>query len=520
MRVLQPDACIDAASGLAEPLRYVPADWFRGTTLLILPLHRSLSRSNFPLLTLLLVLANCFVFAFLQSGDEAVEHRAIDYYQQSDLGAIEFPAHVAWLREHGGDPHKVELAQDAPPPIQLRLIESDAAFLAALRADHVIVPTNPGYADWHQKRAEFDRIIDSTFTQSHAIRFSHVEPGRMLWAMFLHGGMEHLIGNMIFLGILGMLVEGALGPWWFLGLYLVGGVGSAFTSLAWHWGDEGSALGASGAIAALMGAYCVIWGARKVRVFYWFFVVFDYVKVPALVLLPFWFGWQVLNMWLNSEAHIGFDAHAGGILCGAVLAYALRRFGRVRDDFVEADERVDARDRNVVAFDEAQQHLGRLDIDKARVLFQRIDSAEPGQLKVIVALYRCARYRGTPAELDASAARVLGFAAVLDADMRELQSVYHDYAKACAGVSRLAPALLMGLLPGWQRLDDDVAVEALLHDVTAREPGFPGLPAALLAVALRAPDGSAARRVRLEYLLQHYAKSDFAPKARFLLGQG
>lgn len=487
--------------------------------MLILPLHRSLSRSNFPLLTVLLIIANFFVFAFLQSGDGPVYHRALEYYQQAGLGEIEFPAYLAWLREHGGDPHKIGFAQSATAAIQLRMIESDEAFLAALHADRVIAPTNPDYAGWHQKRVEFDRILDSTFTSSHAIRFSHVEPGRMLWAMFMHGGIDHIVGNMLFLAILGMLVEGALGPWWFLGLYIVGGIAAGLTTTALHWGDAGNALGASGAIAALMGAYCVIWGRRKVRVFYWFFVVFDYVKWPALVLLPFWFGWIVLYPWLGGDTHIDFAAHGGGIVCGAALALGLRRYGRVRDAFVEEDERVDKVERDEAAFDQAQRLVGELEIPRARELLQRIDKAEPGQLRVLVALYRCARYRGTPDELDAAAARVLGFAAIADADMRELQAVYKDYEKACAGAPRLAASLLMGLLPFWQRLGDDAAGESLLRDVSVREPQFPGLPAAWLAVALRAPDGSVARRTRLEYLLQHYAQSDYAPKALFLLGQ-
>ncbi|HTD28755.1 MAG TPA: rhomboid family intramembrane serine protease, partial [Xanthomonadaceae bacterium] len=376
------------------------------------------------------------------------------------------------------------------------------------------------YAEWHQQRAGFERIFDSSFSRSHAIRFSRFEPLRMLWAMFMHGGVDHIVGNMIFLAILGMLVEGALGPWWFLGLYVGGGVGAGITTTALHWGQEGIALGASGAIAALMGAYCVIWGLRKVRVFYWFFVVFNYVKVPALVMLPFWFGWLVLYPWLSGDHHIDFDAHGGGIVCGAALAFVLRRNGLVRDQFVEEDERVENHERNDAAFEEAQRHLGSLDIPKARKLFESIDKSEPGQLRVLVALYRCARYRSTPAELDAAVVRVLGFAAIREVDTRELQSVYLDYVKACGGVPRLPPDKLMSLLAVWQRLGDDTAVESLLRDVSGRDPLFPGLAAAWFAVALRAPDGTAARRDRLEYLLQHYAQSDFAPKARFLLGQG
>ena len=488
--------------------------------MLILPLHRSLNRSNFPWLTLLLILANCFVFLFLQSGDRRVERQAIDYYQQSGLGGIEFPAYLAWLQNQGGDAHRVELAQAAEEDQRVALIQSDPKFLEALHADRIIQPADDVYADWHAKRAEFERILDDTFTQRHALRFSRFEPARLLSAMFMHGGMGHLLGNMLFLAILGMLVEGALGPGWFLGLYLAGGTVAGLASLAWHWGSDGIGLGASGAIGALLGAYCVIWGARKVRVFYWFFVVFDYVKVPALVLLPFWFGVLVLFPWLSHDPYIDFADHAGGIASGAALALVLRRKGRVRDDFVEEDERVEQREHARAAFEQAQHFLGQLEIPKAREILQRIDAAEPGQLKVLVALYRCARYRGTPAELDAAAARVLGFHALGDADVRELLGVYRDYAKSCAGVPRLAPELLLGLVKPWLRLGEDAAAESLLGEIAASQPQFAGLPAAWLAFALDAPEGSANRRARLAHLIEHYPHSDNAPKARFLLDQG
>ncbi|HZP66292.1 MAG TPA: rhomboid family intramembrane serine protease [Rudaea sp.] len=487
--------------------------------MLILPLHRRLSWANFPLVTVLLIIANVFVFAFLQSGDERDYRRALEYYEQVDLGRIEFPAYLDWLKSRRGDARKIELAETMPKESRIGLIESDPDFLKALHAGRVIQADDARYATWHEERAEFERLRDSAFTPSHDLRFSHVEPGRMLWAMFMHGGLEHLIGNMIFLAVLGLLVEGALGPWWYLALYLGGGFGAAFATLAWHWGDEGTALGASGAIAALMGAYCVLWGLRKVRVFYWFFVVFDYVRVPALTLLPIWFGWQVVNLWLNSEAHVGFDAHAGGILCGALIAFALRRYGAVRDVFVEEDQRADEREANVAAFEAAQQHLGKLEVAKARDLLERIDATEPGRLDVSVALYRCARYRGTPGELDAAAARVLGFAAKTLDDTRELKSVYEDYAKACAGAPRLAPEAQLKLVAPWLKLGDENAAEALLRGIGLRTPQFAGLPAAWFALALRAPEGSAARRARLEYLVAQFAQSEFAPKAKFLLSQ-
>jgi membrane associated rhomboid family serine protease len=488
--------------------------------LLIMPLHRRMTWANAPLVTLALILVNRFVFFFLQSGDGRILKHAADYYAHSGLGKIEFPAYVDWLREHGGDPKRLKAMRMAPAAVKLAVIESDGKFMAALHADRIITPANSVYADWHARRLQFDGIRDSTFTMRHALRFSHVEPARMLWAMFMHGGLGHLFGNMLFLLILGLLVEGALGARWYLFLYLVGGLGANAVSLAWHWGDQGLALGASGAIAALMGAYCAIWGLRKVRVFYWFFIVFDYVRVPALVLLPFWLGWQLLSLLLQKDAHVGFDAHAGGIVCGALLALALRHFGRVRQDFVDADERAEQHEADGRAYDEAMERLGKLEVRHARALLERIDANEPGQLRVLVALYRCARYDGSPAQVDATVTRVLQHPATTDVEIREIKGVYDDYARACAGMPRLAPEMLLRMVQPWLRIGDDAAAEALLRGIAERTPDLPELAPAWFKLALREPETSPKRRARLEYLEGRFAASEYAAKARFLLQQG
>jgi membrane associated rhomboid family serine protease len=487
---------------------------------LIVPLHRSLNRANFPFMTAALILVNCFVFFALQSGDGRVIGQAADYYQQAGLARIEFPAFADWLRTHAGDARVLEAMQAAPDRIKLRLLQADADFIAALHDDRVIGPARADYADWREKRAEFDRIWASGFSERYELHFSQIAPSRLIGAMFLHGSVGHLLGNMIFLAILGLLVEGALGPWLFLAVYLLGGIGAGLVSLAWRWGEHGSALGASGAIAALMGAYCVLWGLRKVRVFYWFFVVFDYVRVPALLLLPFWFGWELLNLLFNRGAQVGFDAHAGGIACGALLAFALRRIGWERREFLAEDDRAQSRDENAALLARAQQHLGRLEITPARELLQRIDAIDPGQLPVLTALYRCARYAGTPAELDAAAHRVLTFDARHRDELYELKSVYDDYAKACAGAPRLSSELSLRLARLWLRIDADADAEVVLRALALQSPPPVGLDAAWFGFAQRAAENSSEQRARLEFILQQFPQSDFARKARFLLDQG
>jgi membrane associated rhomboid family serine protease len=487
--------------------------------LLIVPLHRSLNRANFPFMTAALILINCVVFFCLQSDDERVQQQAFDYYRQAAMERIEFPAFSDWLRTHSQDPRRIQLMQRAPDELKLQLLQSDEKFLAALHEGQIIAPTREGYTQWREQRAEFERLWASGFTQSHELRFSEFVPARLFAAMFLHGGFGHLLGNMVFLAILGLLVEGALGPWLFLAVYLLGGFGANLLSLAWRWGEHGAALGASGAIAALMGAYCLLWGMRKVRVFYWFFIVFDYVRVPALVLLPFWFGWEAFNLLFNHGAHVGFDAHAGGILCGALLAFAIRRVGWERHEFLAADERAEQRDENAIRLQQALQHLGKLEIPAARDLLQKIDQAEPGQLRVIVALYRCARYGGKPLELDAAAQRVLAFDARSGDDIREVKAVYDDYAKACAGKPRLPSESLLRLAKSMLRIDLDAAAEGILRTLAARSSPPAGLELAWFELVRRAAENTPPWRSRLEYILQQFPQSDAAKKARFLLDQ-
>ena len=117
----------------------------------------------------------------------------------------------------------------------------------------------------------------------------------LLSSLFLHGGWIHLLGNMLFLWIFGNNIEDRLGRAAFLAFYLVGGVAAALTQV---WIDPTSdvpSIGASGAIAATLGAYIVLY--PRARILTLFFLVFFYqlVEVPALVVLGYWFLLQLVD---------------------------------------------------------------------------------------------------------------------------------------------------------------------------------------------------------------------------------
>jgi membrane associated rhomboid family serine protease len=493
---------------------------------LILPLHRAPTRANFPWVTLGLILANLFVFAFLQSGDGRVQERALDYYMEQDLANWEFPAYRDWLDQRAGaDQRRVMFARFADAGdagIAVQLLQSDADFLVDLRTDKVIAPSAVGHAQWRERRDEFDRLWNAGFTERWMLHFSEVDPQRIFGAMFLHGGIGHLLGNMLFLALLGLLVEGALGHGLFLVVYLVGGFGSALLSLAWRWGETGSALGASGAIAALMGAYCVLWGRRKVRFFWWFLVAFDYVKAPALVLLPFWLGWELLNLLWNKGAHVGFDAHAGGIVTGALLALGVRALGWERRDFLDEDEIADAAADDRAGLVKAQEHLGRLEVSAARALLEPIVARTPEDFDVLAALYRCARYEPRTPRLDEAARAVLTHPTRINAEIREQKAIFDDYAKAGGNRVLLTPTQLISLVTRWPMIGAGADAVTALMQLIDRAPATPHLDLATLRLAhdLRARGDAPHAKRLLERIIAAWPSSGEATKARVLLADG
>jgi membrane associated rhomboid family serine protease len=354
-----------------------------------------------------------------------------------------------------------------------------------------------------------------SFTERHLMRFSEWDVARMFSAMFLHGGIGHLFGNMLFLAFLGLLVEGALGSGLFLTLYLLGGLGGQLFSLAWRWGEQGSALGASGAIAALMGAYCVLWGMRKVRFFWWFFVVFDYVRAPALWLLPFWLGWQVLNLLFNKGAQIGFDAHAGGIASGALLAFVAVRLHWQRREFL--DDEVLAED-GEAAYRRALVHLGKLEITQAKALLRPLLDAPAPPLPWLLAWYRCCRYQAGGTELAAAARRLLLYPTATVSERAEIRKVWDD----CFGDGGPLPLTDDEVLQQARRWLDLAALEdsaRLLRTLTERSPTQPGLPEAWLQLMRKHSEHNdrAAAKQTCAYILQNFPGTLAAQKAQFLL---
>lgn len=144
----------------------------------------------------------------------------------------------------------------------------------------------------------------------------------LLTSMFLHASWMHIIGNMVFLWAFGPAMEDAMGHARYLFFYLSGGI---VAMLAQVCGDPTShlpCLGASGAIAAVMGAFIVTYPRDRIRTLLFIVIFIRITFIPAALLIGFWFFLQVLNVGVVAQARTGsvaYLAHVGGFLFGVVL---------------------------------------------------------------------------------------------------------------------------------------------------------------------------------------------------------
>ena len=155
-------------------------------------------------------------------------------------------------------------------------------------------------------------------------------PGKNVWvagfvSMFLHGSILHILGNMWFLWVFGNNVEEAFGSIGYLIMYLVAGVVATASFVLLNPDATDPLVGASGAIAGVLGAYLVLFPRHRIMTLLFVF----FVPIPAMFFLGFWF----LSQFAIADVGIAWEAHVGGFLLGALVALPMRELllRRIRD---------------------------------------------------------------------------------------------------------------------------------------------------------------------------------------------
>lgn len=332
-------------------------------------------------------------------GVMAAERSAVLAAQERWQTALEYHAERPYLK--------------TPPAMEQLIGAEGVAYLAEQRRDSPPVPRTQlareqEELDAHTAEAEEARQMQPKY------RLGYVPADWSLFSiftsMFVHAGLMHLIGNLLYLFLSGPFVEDVFGRPLFALLYFGGGIAATLLHAARNAESMIPLVGASGAIAAVMGAYLVRFARSKIEFLFipilfrptWNFRFW----LPAFIVLPLWFAQQLLGMGSEEQSGIGFSAHVGGFVFGAIFALVMKAT-KIEEKHVNpaiVKETTWALDDRVVRA-MAARHRGDIEEAKrelASVMRDGNTSVESLQLAVDLA-----RDSEDPVALDAAAARLL-----------------------------------------------------------------------------------------------------------------
>jgi membrane associated rhomboid family serine protease len=330
--------------------------------MIILPTEKQFEWSNPPFTLLLIITLNLGIFFFYQFGDDAKFETAIRLYQQAELFEVEWPEYQIYLNEHDQSMRLADyqdLYQAGDSVTLMMYMLYDHQFFQYLSENSVEI-LDPTVAEkWKVVRQH----VTSTLFSTSVLRFGQI-PSRldyvnMVTYQFLHSGLLHLLGNMFFLIVCGFAVEAAIGHVRFLLFYLLSGIAGGLLHSVSDLQSVTPLIGASGSISGVMAMYLVIFRKRKIEFFYWFYVFIGYFRAPALIILPFYIGKELFNYFLPGVSNIGFLAHTGGFVFGAIQIAILILFkpNLLDEKYIEEDQTIDPKRQQLAEIYQALENV-------------------------------------------------------------------------------------------------------------------------------------------------------------------
>jgi membrane associated rhomboid family serine protease len=372
--------------------------------MLIIPAESAVNWKRPPWMTLSLILACFLAFAFYQGDDDRIANEALETYLNADLQSLEAPAYEDYLQR------KIRLEGQEELVSQLEGFNTlqeqneqvwiaatllfDNEFYQYLLENRELIWTSDQRRAWMAQRSEIQReYINRLSSNQLGLVPAQLSLYTLVTYQFLHGGWGHIIGNLVFLFLLGFTVEKALGAARFLLAYLACGAISGLVFTAFSLGSTVPLVGASGSISGLMGMYVAIYGLQKIRFFYFVGVYFNYFRAPALAMLPVWLGKEVYDYWFAGATGIAYMAHAGGLVAGAGLVWLLgKSWLQVKEEFYEPEEE-EQDERFTTGYAQAMASLGRMEFDMARQQFEALREHYPDRTVLLEHLYQLAKLR-------------------------------------------------------------------------------------------------------------------------------
>ncbi|MBW1703009.1 MAG: rhomboid family intramembrane serine protease [Deltaproteobacteria bacterium] len=488
--------------------------------MLIIPLTGKISIRNPPAITIGIILLNCFIFFILQAGDGERYHQATQFYFNSGLAKIEISRYFDYLRTTGR-------YEGLPPSLAQKKNEKDVlmrsrekmikdhVFIKKLHNDEIITPEDQRYPAWKDLRNKYEDMMSGIVSMKYGFKPAERSLGTSLTHMFVHGSFMHLLGNMIFLWLVGCVLELGCGRTFYFGIYILSGFFAVCLFALVNLDSRVPLVGASGAISGLIGAYTVLYGKKKIKVFYSIGVYFNYARVSAIILLPIWIGNEIIQLLYDVHSHVAYLAHIGGLISGAILGYLNLKFlGRVDEEIFGEDPK----EKIAPLLEEALQRIGKLDMHSARSLLEQVLHIDPHNRIALSHLFNIDKLNPENNRFHKTTSKLLQHL-IDDGEAYEmLHDTYREYRHISKRL-RLNLDLLFrvsSIFSAHGYLEDSEKIMALL---LKNRPGFQKIPSGMLSLGrAHLKKGLAAKGKRcLNIICQRYPETAESQIAKRLL---
>ncbi|MGD8294079.1 MAG: rhomboid family intramembrane serine protease [Desulfobacterales bacterium] len=448
----------------------------------IIPLTGKISWRNPPFVTIGLILLNCLVFFFVQADESELQSEVSHFYFDSGLADIELPRYVAYREGNdagAADILEIQQLDDDTLAGYYFEMERDSGFLKKLNNDEIIVATDPQYAEWKYLKSEYEHKRSQIISRQYGFRPAYKSILTSFTYMFLHGSAGHLFGNMIFLWIVGCMLETGLGRLCYLGLYILGGIIAAWVFWLSYTTSTIPVVGASGAIAGLMGAFAVLFGRKRVKIFYSLGFYFNYLKVPAIILLPIWLGNEFFQLFFGNAQQVAYVAHIGGLMGGASIGFFFFKFSSPPDNMVfdEAPENDIA-----LRMEKALKHIAELDMENARQLLGQVLAKDPQNIDALTHLFNIAKLEPETEEFHQTARKLIFQLSRSHESYEKAKKIYLEYS-GLTRHPRLSAQLYLQLSAIFSSSGHLENAVKILAPLVKKMPEAPGIPPALLRLA-------------------------------------
>jgi membrane associated rhomboid family serine protease len=399
--------------------------------MLIIPLTGKIRKSNLPIITTSIILINIFCFFVFESHDNERYEEAYQFYSESGLEKIETSAYSEYLNKKSGPEKnlKSDIAKASDQEAMDLLYEKmqkDDAFLKKLHNNEIITQGHESYAQWQSLKAKFNQLLARVVSHRYGYKPAEMEPVTVLTHMFLHANFMHLLGNMVFLWLVGCMLELGCSRVFYLVFYFAGGICAVSLFTLLNRNSYIPLIGASGAIAALMGAFTVMYGKTRIKVFYSLGFYFNYAKISAIILLPVWVGNEIFQIFFGGESSVAYVAHVGGLLGGGGLGYINRMFFKSAN--AKAFEE-DPKEQIPGLLEKALERITKVDMSGARVILLEILDIDPNNSTALMHLYNIDKLNPGSNEFHQTAVSLIMH---LSEDVKthdELYSVYQEFSR-------------------------------------------------------------------------------------------